>query len=135
MPDKLSSEDLLLILYRRFNAREIESLLASMHTDVDWPNGWEGGRVHGREAVRECWTRQWSAINPTVEPLRFHTDGPNRTLVDVHQVVRDKNGNIMVDEIVQHVYLIEDGLIRSMEIRKPEASVLASDKSRLPTAR
>jgi hypothetical protein len=26
----------------------------------------------------------------------------------------------MLDEIVQHVYLIEEGLVRSMEIRKPQ---------------
>jgi hypothetical protein len=41
-------------------------------------------------------------------------------VVDVRQVVRDRNGNIMVNEIVQHVYVIQEGLVRSMEIRKPQ---------------
>ncbi|MEO7143293.1 MAG: nuclear transport factor 2 family protein [Bryobacteraceae bacterium] len=118
----LSCEDVLLAVYRGFNTRDIESVLAAMHPDVDWPNGWEGGRVHGRKAVREYWTRQWSVINPHVEPLRFHTDDSNRTFVDVHAVVRDRDGNIIADEIIQHIYVIEDGLIQSMEIRKPEVS-------------
>ncbi len=122
-----SCEDLLLAVYRGFNARDIESVLAAMHPDVDWPNGWEGGRVHGRDAVRNYWTRQWSAINPRVEPLRFHTDDSNRTVVDVHTVIRDKDGNIIADQIIQHIYVIEEGLIRSMEIRKPEAAFSKSN--------
>lgn len=125
----LSCEDVLLAAYRGFNARDIESVLAAMHPDVDWPNGWEGGRVHGRNAVREYWTRQWGVINPRVEPLRFHADDSNRICVDVHAVVCDKDGTIIADEIIQHIYVIEDGLIRSMEIRKPEASSPASPKA------
>jgi nuclear transport factor 2 (NTF2) superfamily protein len=118
----LSGEDLLLTVYRAFNARDIESVLAAMHPGVDWPNGWEGGRIQGRDAVREYWTRQWSAINPRVEPLRFYADDSNRIIVDVHALIRDKNDKIIADEIIQHIYVIEEGLIRSMEIRKPEVS-------------
>jgi len=125
----LSSEEVLRTAYGGFNARDIESVLAVMHLDVDWPNGWEGGRIHGRHAVREYWTRQWSALNPNVKPLRFSTDDSNRTVVDVHSVVRDKDGNIIADEIIQHIYVIEEGLIRSMEIRKPEVSSPAAPES------
>ena len=42
--------------------------------------------------------------------------------MDVHQIVRDRAGHVVKDELVQHVYLVEDGLIRSMEIRKFSAS-------------
>lgn len=117
-----SGEDVLLTAYRGFNARDIESVLAVMHPDVDWPNGWEGGRIHGRNAVREYWIRQWSALNPNVEPLKFRSDDSNRTVVDVHSVVRGQDGSIIADEIIQHIYVIEEGLIRSMEIGKPEVS-------------
>src|SRR5436309_1369815 len=41
-------------LYDAFNARELDALLDMMTPDVDWPNGWEGGRVVGREALREA---------------------------------------------------------------------------------
>jgi hypothetical protein len=107
--------------YAAFNDRDIDAALAAMHGDVCWPNGMEGGSVHGHEAVREYWTRQWDLIDPHVEPLRFDADEAGRMVVDVRQVVRDRNGTIMVDEIVQHVYLIQEGLVRSMEIREPPA--------------
>jgi ketosteroid isomerase-like protein len=29
--------------YAAFNARDIEVVLSSMHQDVEWPNGMEGG--------------------------------------------------------------------------------------------
>lgn len=90
-----------------------------MHPDVDWPNGMEGGRVHGHAEVREYWSRQWAVIDPHVEPRGFGADGTGRLVVDVHQVVSDLAGKVLADQMVQHIYLIEDGLIRSMEIRKP----------------
>jgi len=89
-----------------------------MHPDVDWPNGLEGGRIHGRDGVRDYWTRQWSVIDPHVEPRRFGTDESGRLVVDVHQVIRDRAGTVIADQMVQHVYVVHDGLIRRMDIRK-----------------
>ncbi len=105
--------------YAAFNARDVDSVLALMHSEVDWPNGWEGGRVYGREAVREYWTRQWNVLDPHVEPVGFHQDEAGRMVVEVHAIVHDREGKKLADEMIQHVYVIEDGLIRSMEIRKP----------------
>ena len=44
-------------LYAQFNAREIESVLASLTPEVLWANGMEGGHEHGRDAVRAYWKR------------------------------------------------------------------------------
>jgi ketosteroid isomerase-like protein len=106
--------------YRAFNAREIDAVLATMHDDVDWPNGMEGGRVHGHQGVREYWTRQWAMINPRVDPVSFQSADRNQTAVLVHQVVHDLDGLLLLDQMVQHVYFIEDGLIRRMEILPAE---------------
>jgi hypothetical protein len=108
--------DLFEKIYSAFNARDIDAVLAVLHPDVDWPNGWEGGRMVGREAIREYWTRQWAAIDPSVEPVGFATDEAGRTVVKVHQVVRDLEGKVVVDGMVEHVYEVEDGLIKRMEI-------------------
>jgi len=89
-----------------------------MHPDVESANGLEGGYVHGHEAVRDYWTRQWMLIDPHVEPRRFTTDDAARIVVDLHQVVRDLAGRVMSDQMVQHVYEIKDGLVKRMEIRK-----------------
>lgn len=106
-------------MYKAFNARDLDLATSVMHPEIDWPNGWEGGRVHGPEGVRDYWTRQWAAIDPGVEPVGFDTDDTGRTVVLVHQVVRDLEGKVTLDGMVEHVYRIEDGLIRSMDIRQP----------------
>ncbi|MBO0726479.1 MAG: nuclear transport factor 2 family protein, partial [Blastocatellia bacterium] len=114
-----TDHDLLINVYKAFNARDVDTVLAAMSADVDWPNGWEGGRVYGREGVRDYWTRQWAAIDPRVEPVGFDGDERGRVVVKVHQVVRDLEGNVIAEGMVEHVYLIEGGLIKSMEIRQP----------------
>jgi ketosteroid isomerase-like protein len=108
--------ELLQRVYAAFNRREIETVLAVMHGNVDWPNGMEGGRVLGKAAVRDYWTRQFEVLDPRVEPKSFTAEADGRIAVDVHQVVHDKTGKLVVDQMVRHVYEIRDGLIQSMEI-------------------
>ncbi len=114
----LNSKDLLTKIYAGFNQRDIDAVLSNMAPDVDWPNGMEGGRMLGREAVRQYWLRQWAQINPRVEPKGFHTDPTGAIVVDVHQVIRDLQGAILLDRMVQHAYFIREGLVHSMEIRE-----------------
>jgi hypothetical protein len=116
-----TDSELLTKIYAAFNARDIEAVLAAMHAEVDWPNGWEGGRVYGHAGLRDYWTRQWQELDPQVEPVGFDTDETGRTVVKVQQTVRDLAGNVISAGMVEHIYLIQDGLIRSMEIRKSEA--------------
>jgi ketosteroid isomerase-like protein len=109
-------EELLRQLYADFNARDIEAVIGHMHPDVDWPNGWEGGRVHGHAGVRDYWTRQFAATDGTVEPIRITEAEDGRIAVEVHQTVRDLEGNVQSDGLVNHVYTFRDGLIERMDI-------------------
>ena len=110
------AEALLRGAYAAFNARDVDAALASMHRDVDWPNGMEGGRVAGHEAVRAYWTRQFGLIDSRVEPLRFTARPDGRVAVEVRQVVRDLGGAVLADGLVTHVYTLRDGLVARMEI-------------------
>jgi hypothetical protein len=103
--------------YDAFNRRDIDQALAAMHEDVIWANGLDGGFLYGRENVRVYWTDQWATFDPHVEPIRVEYEGPDRAVVTVHQVVRDLFENILADQVVEHVYEIDDGLIRRLEIR------------------
>ena len=105
-------------LYEDFNARDIDAVLAAMTCDVEWPNAWEGGRLQGRDAVREYWTRQWAAIDPSVEPVGFTTRPDGTVAVDVHQVVRALDGATLADGRVVHVYTFRDGLVAHMDIEE-----------------
>ena len=109
------SHQLLRRMYRAFNERDL-IVLAALHPDVDWPNGWEGGWLRGREAVHAYWLRQFADIDPTVEPVTFSDVGSGTTVVTVHQVVRDRSGAVVSDTVVTHTYEIVSGLVRRMTI-------------------
>ena len=111
-------QDLLKKAYAAFNTRDIDGALSTMQPNVEWPNGMEGGTVHGHEGVRSYWARQWGMINPHVDPVTFDVDGSGNVIVGVHQVVRDLEGKILLDRMVQHVYTLKNGLIQSMTIHE-----------------
>lgn len=106
-------------LYDAFNARDIDATIAAMSDDVDWPNAWEGGRLHGHEAVRDYWTRQWAQIEPRVQPISIAMRPDGLIEVDVHQQVRSPAGELLSDGRVLHVYELRDGLITRMHVEEP----------------
>jgi heme-degrading monooxygenase HmoA/ketosteroid isomerase-like protein len=109
--------ELLNFVYSRFNARDMEAVLAALHEDVVWANGMEGGHLHGRDAVRDYWTRQWKTIDPRVDPVSFSKGSDGEIVVEVHQVVHDLDGGLLLDHMVGHIFKIEDGAIRRFDIR------------------
>jgi ketosteroid isomerase-like protein len=109
-------EEQLRALYEAFNDRDVDRCLAAMTPDVDWANGWEGGRVVGRDAVRDYWQRQWAEINSTAEPTAV-TERPDGTIeVAVHLVARDKTGKVLNDAEGRHVYEFRGDLVARMTI-------------------
>jgi ketosteroid isomerase-like protein len=104
--------------YRAFNDRDIDAVLERMHPEVDWPNAWEGGRVLGRGAVREYWTRQFEQISSSVQPESFTEEREGAVTVLVHQVVHDaESGDLLSDSRVRHRYWFdEEGLVTRMEV-------------------
>ena len=114
---EMTDEQLIAHLYNRFNARDIDGVLASLTGDVAWANGMEGTHVHGKEAVREYWTYQWSVIDPRVEPIRITTEPDGSVIVEVQQTVRDLDGNLLLDETVIHAFRLESGQVKRFDIQ------------------
>jgi hypothetical protein len=114
----MNSEELLRSMYDGFNARDIDAVLAAMTDDVDWPNAWEGARVHGRQEVRDYWTRQWAAIDPRVTPVGFETRSDGRIAVEVEQVIRNLDGEVQASGTVSHVYAMRSGLVARMDVEE-----------------
>jgi ketosteroid isomerase-like protein len=103
-------------LYEAFNARDVETCLAALTPDVDWANGWEGGRVIGRDAVRDYWQRQWAAMDSRAEPTAV-VERPDGTIeVAVRLVARDHDGNVLNDQHGRHVYDFRGDLVQRMTI-------------------
>jgi hypothetical protein len=102
--------------YSAFNSRDIDTALSTFHPEVQWPKAFEGGYVSGHDDIRKYWTRQWTEINPHDEPIGFN-ERQNGTLeVMVHQTVKDLEGKLMFDGTVKHIYSIQDGLLKRMDI-------------------
>ena len=109
-------------LYAAFNERNVSGAVALMAEEVEWANGMDGGYVHGREAVRDYWTKQWAAIQPHVEPLAIERCEGGQTAVEVQQVVRD------LDERVRHVFRFCERLVVRFDIENAGGlSALAHD--------
>jgi ketosteroid isomerase-like protein len=119
--------ELLKRVYELFNTRDMENVLAAMHEDVVWANPMEGGYVHGRQGVRDYWTRQWEQIDPHVEPVGFSRGSDGEVIVEVHAVVRDLDGKLLQDGMVGHVFRFDRGLVRRFDIRPAQAEPAEAD--------
>ncbi len=110
-------------IYDRFNARDIDGVLAALADDVAWANGMEGGHVHGLEAVRDYWTRQWAILSPHVVPMRFTAAADRSVVVEVQQSVLDLDGKPLQDQAhglrdkqVIHIFRLQDGKVTHFDI-------------------
>jgi SnoaL-like domain len=116
MAESDARRTMLMDLYRSFNARDIDEVLSHLAPGVEWPNGWEGGYEHGRDAVRAYWTRQWREIDARVEPLAIDFDDAGKAHVRVHQLVRSLDGKVLSDSKVEHVYEFNGPFVQRMTI-------------------
>lgn len=80
------------LLYGRFNAKDIDGVLATLSDDVEWANGMDGGYVQGHDGIRAYWERQWSIVDPNVEPMHFDQGADGSLVVKVKQTIRDLEG-------------------------------------------
>ena len=116
--------ELLKRIYDRFNARDIDGVLAVLADDVVWANGMDGGHVHGHDALREYWTRQWSMVSPHVEPVSFRRTADGAIIAEVQQTVRDLEGKPLQgqthglkDKTVGHVFRLRKGKVARFDIQ------------------
>ncbi|KGO87601.1 ketosteroid isomerase [Flavobacterium rivuli WB 3.3-2 = DSM 21788] len=111
-------KDIITKAYIGFNSRNIDAVLLLMDSNVRWPKAFEGDYVTGHEAVREYWTKQWSEINPKVEPASITQRADGKIEVEVNQLVKDLEGNVLFDGKVNHVYTFENNLISVMDVEE-----------------
>ena len=56
-------------------------------------------------------------VDPHVEPVEFSSGSNGKVVVEVHQIVRDLQGKLLADQMVGHIFQIENGLVRRFDIR------------------
>lgn len=105
-------------LYEDFNARNTDSILAKLTEDVMWANGVDGGYVHGHKDLKDYWERQWSILNPQIEPVSFRKTEDGSIFVDAlftGQCQGQTHG--FKDMPVGHVFHLKDGLVSRFDIQ------------------
>jgi len=118
----IKNVETLKLLYERFNAKDIDGVLAMLSDDVEWANGMDGGFVQGHDGIRAYWTRQWAVVDPHVEPLHFDPLANGSILVKVKQTIRDLEGlpiqeKGLKDKTVDHVFHFANGKVVRFDIQ------------------
>jgi NAD(P)-dependent dehydrogenase (short-subunit alcohol dehydrogenase family) len=110
------NEDLVRRAYSAFNAKDVESGVALMDPEVDWPNVAEGGFVHGRDGVRRHWREQFRLVDPRIEVSGVAKKADGRVEAHVRQIVRGLDGSKLADEQAVHIFTIAGERIKRMEV-------------------
>ena len=55
---------------------------------------------------------------PARRAVGFSTTSDGEVVVEVHQIVRDLEGNLLADQMVGHSSRIENGLVKRFDIRE-----------------
>src|SRR5262249_42607241 len=125
--------ELLKRIYDRFNARDIDGVLAVLADDVVCANGMDGGFGHGRAAVRQYWPRPWTVVSPDVERVSCHRTADGAIIAEVRQSVRDLEGKPLQgqthglkDKTVGHVFRLREGKVARFDIQDAEVILVAA---------
>ena len=92
--------------------------MAACSDDVDWPNAWEGGRLRGKDAVPRLLVAPVGRDRPAGDPVSITERADGSVAVDVHQVVRNLDGEHLADNRVIHAYTFADGLVSRMDVEE-----------------
>ena len=105
-------------MYDAFNRRDIQTALQAAHPDVDWPNVLEGRRTVGLADISDYVERLFRVIDARMDVLAISEDDRGDVVVRVHQVARFlSDGALIADEVVEHIYRFEDGMIVTVNAR------------------
>ncbi len=118
----MTTQELIAHAYSAFNRRDIDAILVLMSEHVSWPKASEGGRVVGKQEIRDYWTRQWAEFDSRVDVLEVVDGEAGKIDVKVHQLVKTLSRDVLSDSELWHVYSIANGLIERMDIKEGEGS-------------
>lgn len=116
----MTTQELIFQAYSAFNERDVDAALTLMSENVSWPKASEGGRIAGKQEIRDYWARQWAEFDPRVDVLEVVEREAGKVDVKVNQVVRNLKGDVLSDTQLWHAYTIANGLIERMDILEGE---------------
>ena len=105
--------------YDAYNARDDEALLAFVTDDVSWPDGTTDDktkRLHGREALKAYWLKQWAVSRTRDTPTEVTELPGGRVKVRLDQVVHTLDGDELSRGTFEYFFELRDKLISRLDI-------------------
>ena len=109
------AQALLTRLYEAYNRRDFAAFSVLLTADIDWPDQIQGGRLVGRDAVRDYWAANDKVITIDAAPVSFDARSDGRIAVDVNQIVCNLAGQVWSDTCVRHIFTLRDGKVARMD--------------------
>lgn len=100
-------------LYRAFNQRDVEGVLANMGPGAEWPDADTGRAVSGHDALRAYFTALWKKTDIIMEPVRIEPTGSGARVV-VDQLVRAPDGKVLDHGQFEHTFTFSGPFISRM---------------------
>jgi hypothetical protein len=116
----MTIQELISQAYSAFNRRDVDAVFVLMSDYVSWPKASEGGRIAGKQEIRDYWARQWAEFDPRVDVIEVVEREAGKVDVKVNQVVRNLKGAVLSDTQLWHAYTLANGLIERMDILERE---------------
>ena len=111
-----TAKEILLFAYHAYNARDVDGLLGMVTPDVNWPN--EDARLHGPEALRKYWRKQWTETSTHDQPTCITEEPDGRYKVSLNQVVRNLEGAEISRGTFEYVFELRGDRIARLDIMK-----------------
>ncbi|QLC24863.1 nuclear transport factor 2 family protein [Parasphingopyxis algicola] len=105
--------------YDAFNSRDADTLIGYVTEDVNWPDGTTSDpdkRLHGRDALREYWQKQWDVTVTRDTPTEVTELPDGRVMVRLDQVVRDLKGEEVSKGSFEYFFEMRGDLISRLDI-------------------
>ena len=104
--------------YAAFNVRDTSALLTMLHPQLRWARTQQGDYLTGPDEVLQHWRRLWQEIDVHDEPTDIQELTDGRLAVTVHQVIKDKQGNLISEGPLKAFYAFQEGLIKQMDFEQ-----------------
>lgn len=113
------STKIVLAAYEAYNARDADALLEYVTEDVNWPDGTtddKSKRLHGREALRQYWLKQWAVSRTRDTPTEALELPDGRVKVSLDQIVRAIDGKELSRGRFEYLFELRGPLISRLDI-------------------
>jgi len=122
---------ILQMAYELFDRRDVDSLLALMTPDIEWPNLLDDSLLQGRREVRSYWEALWSVAKPRLVPKDFVEEGDHVVVAAEIEVFDPEGRSLGPPSVGIHRFTFRGDLVARFEAFRSGPDIAARIRARL----